>query len=512
VADAPGESPDAAPIWTVWLERISRLIGSLRFVLGIGVMRASGPPSYSPDSGEPLYSRAIPESVKIDEYYCYEQEISLNPHSEMSAAPAGKIEIRLPYDGDEYFTRQAYADITRIYDQVHGETHAVVGHLALSGYGHTNLDRLLGLSETYGSIPILVPIPPGRGNAGPEYLIADRSVRVISSEYKPDIDWVKVKPIDVKIDLLDPDSSGSHGPAGTAEDITLQVTFRPELLLSMTVYLYVSGTAGDEVPAEVSKVTVAWPTITSLRFLRLKVNGKDHPVRYDPEGRCLEWSKITMAKVPDSMAGGMCAYTSGRMELSIPQPGELYQERSLDGAVEVEVGKLLSGVEARLYSAGGTAQRQPEPELRTHLEAKFNLILDDEFAKRVLRPYQHLHFDEVVPSEMRISDIKIALGNLGFIVDDPHPEDGIEGRWLLAHRYEGPDQMQLDLYVQGIPYQARRDSRLPGGLTYRSNLDSGEIRIYVRGQLPRNSQPVIHEINALRRALRERFDHLPARR
>ncbi len=476
------------------------------------MMRASGPPSYSPDGDEPLYSRAVLEGVKIEEHYRYEQEISLNRHSEMSAAPAGKIEIRLPYDGDEYFTRQAYADITRIYDQVHGETHAIVGHLALSGYGHTDLDRLLGLSETYGSIPIRVPILSGLGKAGPEYLIADRSVRVLSCEYKPETSWVKVRPINVRIDLLDPDSSGSYGSAGTTGDITGQVTFRPELLLSMTVDVHVSGAAQDELPAEVTKVTVSWPTITSLRFLNLKVNGKDHPVRYNPEGRCLEWSNVTMAKVHDSMVGGMCAYTSGRMELSIPQPGELYQEQSLEGTAEVKLGKLLSGVEARLYSAAGTAQRRPELELRTHLETKFSLILDDEFAKRVLRPYQHLHFDEVVPSEMRISDIKIALENLGFIVDDPHPEAGIEGRWLLAHRYEGPDQMQLDLYVQGIPYQARRDSRLPGGLTYRSNLESGEIRIYVRGQLPRNSQPVIHEINALRRALRERFDHLPARR
>jgi len=72
--------------------------------------------------------------------------------------------------------------------------------------------------------------------------------------------------------------------------------------------------------------------------------------------------------------------------------------------------------------------------------------------------------------------------------------------------------MLLILYVEGRRHKARRDRRVPGGVTYRSNLDSGEIRIYIRGQLLRDSQPVIHEINALRAALRERFDHLPARR
>ncbi len=113
---------------------------------------------------------------------------------------------------------------------------------------------------------------------------------------------------------------------------------------------------------------------------------------------------------------------------------------------------------------------------------------------------------------MRISDIKIALTNRGFRLTHEWLDSGTEGRWLRAERFEGPDRMVLVLYIQGILHQARRDSRIPGGITYRSNLDSGEIRIYVRGQLKRKSQPVIHEMNALRRALRERFDHLPARR
>jgi hypothetical protein len=72
--------------------------------------------------------------------------------------------------------------------------------------------------------------------------------------------------------------------------------------------------------------------------------------------------------------------------------------------------------------------------------------------------------------------------------------------------------MLLVLYVEGISHRATRDSQVPGGVTYRSDLDSGEMRIYVRGRLRKNSQPVIQEMNALRRALHERFDHLPARR
>ena len=140
------------------------------------------------------------------------------------------------------------------------------------------------------------------------------------------------------------------------------------------------------------------------------------------------------------------------------------------------------------------------------------MILGDAFARREFTPYQHLHFDEVIPNELRISDIKVALGNRGFKVTDPWPENGTEGRWLWAERLEGPDTMRLDLFVEGKLHKATRDSRVPGGVSYRSDLDSGEMRIYIRGRLSRDSQPVIREMNALRRALHERFDHLPARR
>ena len=49
-------------------------------------------------------------------------------------------------------------------------------------------------------------------------------------------------------------------------------------------------------------------------------------------------------------------------------------------------------------------------------------------------------------------------------------------------------------------------------MTYRTAVDSGDLRLYVYGSLRGESKPVVQEINALRRALRERFDRLPAGR
>ena len=106
----------------------------------------------------------------------------------------------------------------------------------------------------------------------------------------------------------------------------------------------------------------------------------------------------------------------------------------------------------------------------------------------------------------------MALKNLGFTVADQPPLGGPESRWLRAERTEGPDVLTLLLYVEGKQYKSRRERRVPGGMTYRTDLDSGELRIYVYGWLARDSRPIVREMNALRETLRERFDRLPARR
>src|SRR5215831_3730698 len=464
MTDAPQEEPPPERGRIRWGDILSELTYLLRYVLGMGVRRASGRPRHPVRDGQPLYARAVLESAKIEERYFYEQEISRNPHSKMSRDPKGKIELTLPYDGDRYLTRQAYEDITRLYNPNDGDARALVGYLALTDYGQTNLGGLLDLGETYGSIPLKVSVPAASGQ--PAHLIADRSSSVFSCEYEPGTDRIKVRPVTVEIDLLDPDSSGfsaREGEEGTAEEIMQQVSFRSELLLRMKVWLHVRGASDEAVPAEVKKVTVTWPTITSLRSLSLTVNGEDHPVRYNPKGRCLEWFKVGMTPSPDAPAGDMQTYTSGAMELWIPEPGELYQQRNLTGTVEVKMGKLLSGVEARLYSATGSIRHRPRLKLDTYISTDFDLILGDAFARRELTPYQHLHFDEVIPSEMRISDIKIALTNRGFRLTHEWLDSGTEGRWLRAERFEGPDRMVLVLYIQGILHRARRDSRVPGG-------------------------------------------------
>lgn len=496
----------------------SQIRADIQQLLGFGVMRASARLRNPARSGEPASARARLQSLKIEEHYAYRQEISQNAASFPTGQPDGLIKLTLPYDGDTYFTRQAHRDVLRAQEQgADLADGALVGYLVLTGYEHTNLEDLLDSGPSYGSVPIRVPLCLESGTFSADLLLADSRTCVLTHSYRPGTEQLEVHPVDIGLELDDPDTADFSRPGDRADSpdqrlrIMRQVSFQPDLMLRMTVRLDLPRELADGAVAQVSDAFINWPTHTSLRSLELRADGQKHPLRYNPERGGLEWSDIPMVQDPEPASGEMRTFRTPEVCLSIPQPGELYREDELTGTVEVTVNRLLSGMDARLYDATGKPGGQPEPELESRLSSEFSLILDDAFAQRMLSLSQQLHFDEVIPDEMRIDDIKTALKGLGFRVDDPWP-DSPEDRWLFARRPEGPDMLRLFLYVEGRRHKSRRDRRVPGGMTYRTELDSGELGIYIYGTLPRDSRPVVRQMNALQRALHERFDRLPARR
>ena len=142
-------------------------------------------------------------------------------------------------------------------------------------------------------------------------------------------------------------------------------------------------------------------------------------------------------------------YRSAQMLLSIEHPGELPNRDVLGALAEVEIpGYLLSGVTARVYDATGTFQSSPLT-TKTKVHATAALQLDDAFAKRKFSPNHHLFFDEIIPDDMRITDIMTALRDRGF--DDvtqvwPDPAGHVDKsapvlNWfLVARRPDLPGQ------------------------------------------------------------------------
>jgi hypothetical protein len=521
------------------------LFARIRRILGFGVMHASAP--LRNWSGEPIRARAWLESARIEERYQYSQEISQNAAVRAVGEPTGLIKLVLPYDGGKYFTRQAYRDVVSARNG--GATpndKAIVGFLALTGFEKTGLEGPLGLQANYGSVPVKVDLPPPPAPGEVDQILADGSACVVSQKYCPEAP--RIVPTYTSIEVDDPDTAGSSGIAGRprvggtsavearrearaiviGESPERQRDFEPDLWLRVTVLLHVPSTQVRGVVAEVSKFFMSWPTHTSLRSLVLYAGGQAE-LRYNPEKEhegCrggLEWSGVPMtivrtgpvtkeAYTTEDSEDEIVTLSSGEMTLSISNPGELYKREKLSGQVEVTVNRLLSGMDARLYDATGKQchPKRPELKVKSIVTTDFSLPLYDAFARRTMSPYQWLYFDEVIPSEMRIDDIVMALRNRGFdvVVRDGTPEN----RSIVAERVHGPDRLRLDVYIRGERYKARRERSVPGGMTYRTAVDSGELRIYVYGSLRAESEPVVREINALRRGLRERFDRLPAGR
>jgi hypothetical protein len=200
------------------------------------------------------------------------------------------------------------------------------------------------------------------------------------------------------------------------------------------------------------------------------------------------------------------------MMLNIGHPGELFKEEKLEVNAEVEVpGYLLSGLEARLFDATGDKQGR-QPKLTTRFHIRTDLYPADVFAGRTFSPYQQFVFDDIIPNEMRITDIVTVLRNSRFEVNEPwsgpENESGTQTpKWLLtARRSQGPDDLDLLVAVEGKRHVMDREQIMAESMVKISgNKESGQLKISVLGMLPRDHKELTREMNALQQALRDRF-------
>jgi hypothetical protein len=485
-----------------------------------------------------LYARATPEEVKITESYSVQQEISQNPSMKLDGEGAGWVGVKIPYDGCAYFTRQAAEDVKRGISMrpVSGGRTAVVGHLLLTDHEKTDLRNVMQRYNQAGVIPLAVPVTSADGSR--LELTADRRSCVIEYDYhQPDA--ASIYPIDLSIELYDPDNLGPNWseietltklgktkPSEVIERLRREASFSSELLLSIVVRITLPvKDRHRRLDATVKRMSVGWPTITSLRTTRLYLldrperwqDGKPPqvPVRYNPVRRRLEWEDIRV-DIPSESGGdadaGVRIGHSAKMVLHIGHPGELFQAPKLEVNAEVEVrGCLLSGMEARLLDSTGDKQGR-QPELATRLRIRTDLYPDDVFKRRTFSPYQQFVFDDIIPDEMRVTDIVTVLRNSRFDVymqwSDPENKNNSKNpKWLLmAERSQGPDTLDLLVAVEGKRDVIDREQIMADSMVKLSgNKESGQLRISVLGMLPRDHKELTREMNALQQALRDRF-------
>ncbi len=478
-----------------------------------------------------LYARARPEKVKITEKYSVSQEISKSPTRGLGPR-SGRIDIAVPFDGGQYFTPQAVDDVKwgLAGRQASGRGRAVIGHLRLVDHAKTDLRRVVGQMRQYhnvGVVPLEVPVA-----ADADELAADRKAWVMAYDYEPDTP--EVLPVELIADLHDPDSMNMYGVkllssdgemdlAETIDWLRQKMSFKSELMMTIRASLTIPVKPGREPKPRVKLMSVEWPAITSLRTTELEIMGSTpsgewktdcHPVRYNPVQRRLEWEDVPMGE-GRTLEGSpdMRVYTSPMMQLRIGHPGELFTAEVLKMHAEIEVsGFLLSGLEARVFDATGNVDRRPQmPKLVTRVNIDTDFYVADIFAKRDFLPYQQFIFDDVIPDEMRITDISTVLRNAKFQVEHKeHPgnrENPGFPKWLLsAQRLRGPDKLELLIAVEGERYVLDRQQIMGNNrIKISGSKETGRMRLSVLGTLPRDHFDLTGEMNRLQQALRDRF-------
>ena len=227
--------------------------------------------------------RAASEKVEITEEYSVTQEISTNPSWDQGESKG--LEIVVPYDGRDYFTRQAADDVKKGIQAGNGEGTAVVGQLLLSDYARTgDLRSVMKLHRNSG----VIPISCGSASAdGLEQLTADRQACLISYDYRPESP--EVRPIQLNVELRDPDTMtlemvDNFARSGTSLPIAIGLVrkytgFTGGLELDMSVLIDIPvKPLSRELEPRITLMSVDWPAITSLSSTRLRLNQKkDEP-------------------------------------------------------------------------------------------------------------------------------------------------------------------------------------------------------------------------------------------
>jgi hypothetical protein len=486
-----------------------------------------------------LFARATPEKVEITETYSVTQEISRNPRRELGT-PTGQIEMVIPYDGGDYFTRQAVGDVERAI-AVRGEGEprtAIMGHLLIAEHRQTDLYQSMRYHGEVGVIPLEVPVTSADGTTG--QLTSDRRASVMSYGYSPMSP--ELYPIDLDVWLFDPDildlewdrllEEFDVDPSDLIKRLTQEARFKSELLLVIQVRLTLPVKQGRVLKPMVKRISIGWPTVTSIATTQLVILAptnprlrpgtrrpayKRRPIRYNPVERRLEWENVHFfqpKKRSDDQDVVNHTYRSAQMQLIIGHPGELFAEDRLTVHAEVEVpGYLLSGVEARLYGATGNRvpddPGRPLPKLMTRVNTTATLQLDDAFAKRKFAPYHQLVFDDVEPNEKRVDDIVMVLKTAQFDVrrlwkDPENPAESSTPKWVLrAHR--PTDSLTLTIAVEGKRHSVEEHVVERDRVGKSWTRDSGWIKVSVHGVIARDHRELTRQMNELQVALRDRY-------
>ncbi|MFZ1595272.1 MAG: hypothetical protein WAW26_05390 [Anaerolineae bacterium] len=427
-----------------------------------------------------IFARVQPEEVRINETYRHEQTLGRTVLVPTAQAPTGQISVAVSYDGYQSFTRQAQADVRhqwwrlqprplattapsrlrrvisplsqRVTATHHRVIHlvrrrqpgtpaavsvptppadALMGHLLLDNYGRTNLGAGFDLENSFGALPLRVPIH-GDGLDNLHQLLDDRCAAKLTFDYVPQT--LAVRPLQMTVEMSDsttpawPPATASQQDVLTFLSQTAQTAEASDLVrFSFQVELHLPRTslpAGQIVT--IKQMWLEWPQPLSVphQVARLMLGGKTAEAEapapvpdlvYNPSKRHLAWGGVVLSVHPTPARPDLITLVSPPMHLISQRPADLYQVDSLDGEVEIELpGLLLSGLQTFYYDGIGRRLDQVKQEKISCLLLHFKLILADLFAQRQVLLYRQAHVPNAGLRGLRLPELETHLADSSF--------------------------------------------------------------------------------------------------
>lgn len=488
---------------------------------------------------EDAFARATPKRVTIEEAYAYRQgaqgplrDGQLHPET----PPHGHLQIEVPFDGYKYVHAETVADGNRHRLNGPPADRLTIGHLLLRHADRTDLAESIRLKRYGGHEACFVTplrLPADLPNEVAAMTHHDHGATAEAS-YEP----VEPAVFPLRVELDANDVLSAPDTLSTAE----RTHFNAILRLHLKVHLHVPARGAARAQGEsastpcraTTRLRIAWPTATSPKKIHppapyppasAKRSGRGafpaiEDLRYNPSSRNIEWTSTDRLSVRREGDEPVIKKTVHYV-VDVRQPGELAAMEQLHGSVEVDVSNcVLSGLTPALLDARGNPA-DIDTERTTHLSCSFTFSLDDVFNERDLEPYYKLHFDDVIPDDNRIRDLKHVLKEQGF---EEQSSKAVRKKWTITgwedydiknlyqfDRRVGPDTMTLLILVVGRIHRTELKTEMEGE-TYRSERESGEMEIHLFGKLPRNDQSLIREMNRVHEVLHNISSYVRSRR
>lgn len=493
----------------------------------------------------PIPIRANPKEIKLTEdYFCY-QEISRNPKKREFQAPTGKIEIVIPYDGFEFIPKSQIKKLrnrTKLAWNRQEKLWAEIGSLELANNSQIDLAPISEYVRDAQNIRLKIPVS-GDGLSRHELLFEDQYSAGINYDYNPNrMDYI---PINVKMKLFDEDLINIdedlikiYDNKDKAAQLTelfknnvCQINLQPYLLLQIQVTISLPRAIAEKLSPVIKGMFINWPSITSSEALEIRwgncqsikeykqVHEKLSPqtLHYNPLERRLEWSEVKFNKSKQTANPDLIIYNSDTMFLEIAQPGGLYNETELQGGLQIEIPDFLfSGLTPRFHDLTGELTEPQNMKKKTVFNTIFNLILDDALDRRLFFPFQQYQFDEVIPDEIRVSNIRTILTDRGFriIAEQDLAEDGQTKlkQLIIARRVNGSKTFDLLVLLEGDYLEATRKAQIDGGKEYQSTFKSGTMKILFQGLAKGEYNLLMREMINLQKALIDSCECIRSRR